>query len=318
MLPKLSSPLTHQMTGWGWTGVEVFFVISGFVIPYSMLRSTYCWRHLGRFLIRRVVRIWPPSVVLIALTCLQYAFINWIGKGDSTGWTQLSAGRIAANLFYAVPFTGDSWLNGILWTLSVEFQFYIFLALIFPLITAHRGWLVALGWIALISALFPFAATALFFRYAIYFAMGGLVLIYREGGIDRWRALAILGLMAAVAVAQLGWLPSVFALATSLIIGFGSLKNRALVFLGTISYSLYLVHILVSSTLEYAIVRVFGATAPAEKLVAQSVCLAAAILGAWIFYLVVERHFVALSQRLGDWRAEFGRTRPGSGLLTVD
>lgn len=309
-VPKLSSPLTARLTSWGWTGVEVFFVISGFVIPYVLLRADYHWRDGRNFLARRFVRIWPPSAILIALTVAQYAVINRSGMGDPAGWTSIEPARIAANLAYAVPFTSQSWLNGILWTLSVEFQYYLLLALIFPLL-ANRLCLAAFGLLSLVSAFLPFAATAQFFHYAIFFAMGGLVLLYREEKTSRHMMLALLFAMTAVAIAELGPLPSLFAAATALIIAFVPLRSRILVFLGTISYSLYLTHILIASSAEFVIVRLFGPVTPLEKFAGQIACLAATILGAWIFYLFVERHFVAWSQRLGTRPAP---TRPEAGL----
>ncbi len=301
-VPKLASPLTQRLTSWGWTGVEVFFVISGFVIPYVLLRADYHWRDAGNFLARRFIRIWPPSAVLIALTVAQYALINRMGMGDPAGWTSIAPARVAANLAYTVPFTHQSWLNGILWTLSVEFQYYLLLALIFPLFTANRLWLVAFGALSLVSALLPFAGSAQFFHYAIYFAMGGLVLLFREGKISRLPMLGLHAAMTAVAIAELGLLPSMFAAATALIIAFVPLRNPVLVFLGTISYSLYLTHILIASTSEFVIVRLFDPATPVERILAQLTCLAAAVFGAWLFYLLVERHFVAWSQRLASRR----------------
>lgn len=304
-VPKLSSPLTARLTSWGWTGVEVFFVISGFVIPYVLLRADYHWRDGGNFLARRFVRIWPPSAILIALTVAQYAFINRGGMGDAAGWTSIAPDRIAANLAYAVPFTSQTWLNGILWTLAVEFQYYLLLALIFPLL-ANRSWLIAFGALSLVSALLPFAPTAQFFHFAIFFAMGGLVLIYREDKLSALTMLATLLVMTIVAIAQIGLLPTLFATSTALVIAFVPLRSRMLVFLGTISYSLYLTHILSASTAEFLIVKLFEPTTPVEKLTAQFVCLAATILGAWLFYLLVERHFVTWSQRLGNRRSHAG------------
>lgn len=296
-LPKLNSPLTIQLTSWGWTGVEVFFVISGFVIPFVMLKGDYHWRDGGQFMARRLIRIWPPSAILIGLTVLQYAAINSMGQGDPLGWTSLSVARIAANLFYIAPFTGQDWLNGILWTLSVEFQFYLLLALAFPLFVAHRAWLWVAGLVSLVTALLPFAGVAQFLTYAIYFAMGGVTLLFREQKMTRAALVALLAVMMAVATIELGWLPSSFAAATALVIAFVPIRSRLFIFLGMISYSLYLTHMLIASSAEFLIVRLFGPDTAIERVAAQLLCLAVTIVGAWLFYLLVERHFVIWSQR---------------------
>lgn len=301
-LPKLSSPLTSRLTFWGWTGVEVFFVISGFVIPFVLMKGRYRWSGAGLFLTRRFIRIWPPSAILIGLTVLQYAIVNRMGQGDPAGWTQLSSGGIAANLLYIVPFTDYRWLNGILWTLSVEFQYYLFLALAFPLMARHAGWIAAFALASLGTALLPFAEQAQFLKYAVYFAMGGLALLYREGRIGRSAMLAVLVVMTAVAAVQLGQLPTAFAVATTLAIAFVPIRSRLFVFLGSISYSLYLVHMLVVSSAEYVIIRLFAPDTAPERFAAQLACLAIAILGAWLFYQLIERHFVTWSQRFASRR----------------
>jgi len=59
----------------GWLGVEVFFVISGFIIPYSMFRSGYQLRSNGStFILKRVIRLDPPYLLAIVMTiALAYA-----------------------------------------------------------------------------------------------------------------------------------------------------------------------------------------------------------------------------------------------------
>ena len=313
-LPKLSTPLTTRLTSWGWTGVEVFFVISGFVIPFVMMKSDYHWRDGGNFLARRFIRIWPPSAILIALTVAQYTVVNRMAHGAPEGWTNLSAANIFANLFYAVPFAGQTWLNGILWTLSVEFQYYFLLALIFPLLASSRYWLAVAALASLLTPLLPWAETAMFLKYAVYFVVGGLSLLYRENHIGGATFLSILAVLAAVATAELGWLQTAFAAATALIIAFVPLRNRAFVFLGTISYSLYLSHMLVGSTTEFLLVNAFGPQTPIERLAGQFTCLSAVILGAWVFYTLVERHFVDSSQRFAGSAARSGRNSDAKNL----
>src|SRR5947209_2252350 len=43
-----------------WVGVEVFFVISGFVIPLALYRSGYTPRRFGTFMLKRIIRLDPP------------------------------------------------------------------------------------------------------------------------------------------------------------------------------------------------------------------------------------------------------------------
>lgn len=65
VLVKLSTPATAAATSWGVHGVDIFFVISGIVLPYVMLRSRYRWSSAPRFLARRFLRVGPPAHVLL-------------------------------------------------------------------------------------------------------------------------------------------------------------------------------------------------------------------------------------------------------------
>src|SRR5262245_2944964 len=59
---------------YGWLWVEVFFVISGFVIPLALLRGRYSLSNYRMFLLKRLTRLYPPylaSVVIgVALTLI--------------------------------------------------------------------------------------------------------------------------------------------------------------------------------------------------------------------------------------------------------
>lgn len=301
-LPKLSSSATIALTSWGWTGVEVFFVISGFIIPYVLLRTNYKLRDGPLFLARRVVRIWPPSAIAITLTIGMYLVAQNVGTGRATDWSDLSLGRVLANFAYAVPFTNHSWLNGVLWTLSVEFQFYLVLALILPLLTKGPGWLLVALLASSVSALLPIAETAHFFQYAIYFAMGGAALLHMEGKIRDIPIVGLLLIMAGIGAGQIGLLSAAFALGAALMICFANLRWRPLIFLGTISYSLYLTHILIGAAAEFTLVRLFSLDTSLERLIAQLACVGTAIAGAWIFTLLAEAPFIRLSQAMRKGR----------------
>src|SRR5437667_5652566 len=53
----------------GWLGVEMFFVISGFIIPYAMFCGDYrLKRNFGTFVLKRVIRLDPPYLVAILIS----------------------------------------------------------------------------------------------------------------------------------------------------------------------------------------------------------------------------------------------------------
>ena len=65
---SIKSDWLRATGAYGWLGVEVFFVISGFIIPYSMLHAGYefLW-HFGRHLVKRIIWLEPPYLASIAV-----------------------------------------------------------------------------------------------------------------------------------------------------------------------------------------------------------------------------------------------------------
>ena len=66
--------ILYQSGRYGFLGVDVFFVISGFVIPYAMYRGMYRFKNFGTFLLKRVIRIEPPFLISIILVIA----LNWL------------------------------------------------------------------------------------------------------------------------------------------------------------------------------------------------------------------------------------------------
>ncbi|MGA2837804.1 MAG: acyltransferase [Acidimicrobiales bacterium] len=117
----------------GFVGVDVFFVISGFVITGLLLRehSVSGRTRLGAFYGRRCRRILPAATVVIVVTVL--ASYRWLGflTGDDTARVARTASLFYANFHFIA--TGTNYLNSQappsalqnFWSLSVEEQFYV-------------------------------------------------------------------------------------------------------------------------------------------------------------------------------------------------
>ena len=124
----------------GFIGVDVFFVISGFVIAKS-LESSYDGgfrRYIAGFYKRRVLRIFPALIVCLLLTvAASVLFIppSWMNDViDKTGlYSFLAAGNFALLRFTDGYFGVKTDLNPFLhtWSLGVEEQFYLFFPLVF-------------------------------------------------------------------------------------------------------------------------------------------------------------------------------------------
>lgn len=126
-------------------GVEVFFVISGFLITTLLLneRTRSGTTDLLAFYMRRSLRIIPPFLV----------FMVAIVVASQLGWIHTTRADVVHALTYTTNYQFDpSWPLGHLWSLSVEEQFYLLWPLLF-LRLSYRG--------AIIAALAMFAAAPL-------------------------------------------------------------------------------------------------------------------------------------------------------------
>jgi peptidoglycan/LPS O-acetylase OafA/YrhL len=132
----------------GWQGVWVFYVISGFVVCRTYHRDSLAQpSHAGRvargFFARRALRIWPVYFLYVGLTIVVFAFLGYV----------LRAGELATLLGFVynwqmiLQFAGplSQWAGfGHLWTISVEQQFYLLFPLLYLAAFAMRprAWLV--------------------------------------------------------------------------------------------------------------------------------------------------------------------------------
>lgn len=133
-----SVPNTLAFQG-GFVGVDVFFVISGFVVGGVLLRELKQAGRvsLGAFLIRRAARLLPALGVVVVVTLVLSFFLIPINTVATVAWTGVGASLLFANLILFIEsgnyFGGDAELNPLLhtWSLSLEEQFYFGLVAIF-------------------------------------------------------------------------------------------------------------------------------------------------------------------------------------------
>ncbi len=299
-LTKLHSPLLQLAFAKGYVGVAVFFVISGFVLPYSLWHTGYRVQNFGAYLARRIVRLCPPAYLASALILLKWAVsYRWLHHG-SAQLQQVSSAQLLANALLVVPFTQYHWINAVCWTLALEFQFYILLGLGYNQLftTARPGRFLAF-WVGLHALQWlPFLPAQNFFQYSTLFAMGGASLLYYQQKIaGRHYALALL-IFFVLGGGQLGWWTATFGLATALAIVVVRGQYPFFSFAGKISYSLYLTHFLIGSSAEFLLVRYFPPHSPLAATAAIGACAMLAVAGAYLYFLVAEKPFIQLARRI--------------------
>ncbi|WP_456634287.1 acyltransferase family protein [Bradyrhizobium sp. USDA 10063] len=109
---------------WGGFGVAVFFLISGFVIPFSF--ANY---RRADFLIARVLRLYPTYLIGLSITLATVAAANWI---IGTPFPHAAGEVLIAYLLGVRDFLWVKNLDGIVWTLEIELKFYVVCAVIGP------------------------------------------------------------------------------------------------------------------------------------------------------------------------------------------
>ena len=162
----------HSAFGGGWDGVDVFFVLSGFLI--TGLLTTEHQRSgrvaVGRFLGRRAVRLVPALLLMLAVWVLMLALVHdqgWFGATPARSSAGQPVDPLPAltGVASALLFVGnwDVVLGGMaapiehLWSLAVEGQFYLLwppVAMILLRLTSHRR-LVVTSALAIGSAALP-------------------------------------------------------------------------------------------------------------------------------------------------------------------
>lgn len=279
----------RHIGSYGWTGVEVFFVISGFVIPYSMFVKQYAMGDFWAFLKKRIIRIEPPYLVSIVLVVL----LNYIstlspyyrGAPYHPDWS-----NIAGHVAYLNVFTGGKWLNDVYWSLAIEFQYYILIALTFRLIVAENRFLRLGFFVAFaISSLLLQAYYQFIFAFAPFFMLGILLFQYTCKIISQTEFLLVGLALFAFSFYQQGIMLTAVSLGAVLIILYVNRFPSWLRFFGAISYSLYLIHIPIGGRLVNLSENFIHNTP--LRMVMAIVAIIVSVICAALYYRFIEKPF---------------------------
>lgn len=310
---RLGYLFLDNMTTVGACGVDVFFVLSGFIILHTSVAGR---SDQGSFLKRRFIRIYPLYWLVTALLVVQYFMAPTLAqahKGDP--------GVIVGSLLLLPQ---PKYVVGVAWTLTYEVLFYLVFALTYfrspslffyaaltwaVLILGGYGFDVDTGIYALDALKNPIILEFLFgcvlayvfrrypdFRHALWFFWGGLLLLlamwtlfylYRSEVADSY-------------FSEMGRVYRFGLPAASLIFGalyLPAAVPRLLVFFGDASYSLYLLHGTILSLLlklvsRFNVQEVFAGAGGALALFAVTLLLAG------LCYLLVEKRLLRGLNRL--------------------
>jgi peptidoglycan/LPS O-acetylase OafA/YrhL len=259
----------HPLFDRGWMGVDLFFVLSGFLISGILLDTKESPNYFKNFYARRVLRIWPLYYCLLA-----FMFVVLPHASASQGVAIFAK----SSPWWAYPFFLQNFLLplstdaagplGVTWSLAIEEQFYLVWPIIVRFLSKRQVAILAIAEIAASPFLRYFLAAHHIHIYANFFCrLDGLMLgaflaaLVRSKNFVRERyigfALAVLAVATPLAVIldlrRAEWIVFTFtSLAAGAIVYLAMfwqqkwfqwpLANRFLLFTGTISYGLFLLH----------------------------------------------------------------------------
>ena len=300
-LPKLPNQFLEVSFSWGYMGVEVFFVISGFVIPYSLWNTDYSVFKIFPYLRKRILRIGPPAYLSLVLLIVQWFFIDYVLHHSSERLGTVTVKQILDNITFLAPFTGSSWLNGVFWTLAIEFQFYLVIGLLYRQLFQSNIVLFVVLFILLDGAQYlPGLPIDNFFRFSLFFALGSINLLLYQRHITKNLFLLLIIVFITLLVYHFGLWLALFGGATALTIAFVKIEHHTLRWLGKVSYSLYLTHFVAGAMSEFILVKILHPRSPEMISFTIASCVLFAVAFAYVFYCLVELPFHKLAQRLSE------------------
>jgi peptidoglycan/LPS O-acetylase OafA/YrhL len=297
---QLVSEIPRLLQSFGWLGVDVFFVISGFVIPLSLYGGNYSLLKFPSFLLRRLVRLEPPYIISICLVLVMWR-LSAMSPGFQGTNPNYSLAQIAFHLFYMIPLTSYPWLSPVYWSLAYEFVFYILVGLTFSYLIDRKIEFTILA-VAAVSAV-CFYMQSQFDVRPLEFAVG--ILLMRIV-VDRTQRMNI-GTWIAICLAIIFWIGglkiggAVFLAAAAIIFLRDVKYGRWAFVLGSISYSLYLTHVVIGGRV-INLGRRLG-EGPVYDVVLIVAALCVSIIFAFVFARWIEGPATSASRKIGSLAA---------------
>jgi peptidoglycan/LPS O-acetylase OafA/YrhL len=254
-----------HFTRYGYLGVQLFFLISGYVVLLSAQGKT-----VGQFVVARAARLYPAFWVACTLT---FAVVRGWGQAAAAAhpFLQVEALQYVCNLTMLSGFLNTRYVDGVYWTLTIELVFYVLISLLLAYrLLRHLDLFISiwLGYVVLFGLRLAAPNTllsALFFPdYAPYFAAGMLLYLMQLPQGRTWRRYTLLAaaylLAVRAAVLQVSDYGPAFqaAISARVVMGiitsfFGAFylvatrrlvlrRQAGLARLGALTYPLYLLH----------------------------------------------------------------------------
>jgi peptidoglycan/LPS O-acetylase OafA/YrhL len=249
-----------QYVSFGWGGVDLFFVLSGFLITGILLETRDQKGYFINFYARRILRIWPLYYALLGIMFVAIPVLlpRWNAAAMGNAKPAWAFALFVQNLAIGHLITGPLSPT---WSLAIEEQFYFVWPLLIWLLPRKSIQRLAIALIVC-SPLLRLGLVLGHVHVAMYYntftrldglAVGSFLAIWLPvadpAKVKRWALVALPIAVAAIILMEQPWIRcssiSIAAGATVCLSFFLTLRNRFVRFTGRISYGLYLMHMAV-------------------------------------------------------------------------
>lgn len=275
----------------GQYGVQIFFVISGIVIPFSLFKSNYSILKFPNFFLKRIIRIEPPYILAVLLAILILIFRGDIAKLNFT--------EITLHIGYLIPFflPKYNWLNNVFWTLGIEFQYYIIISALILLILKNKIIGRIIFYLSLLIMPFIFGDSNFFPFYAPIFLFGITWCLLFLNKINFIEFLIVVIASFVIAYLKVSHIEAYIGLGTLLLVHFlKNYSNKLLLFFGNISYTFYLIHPLIGASCINLLSHKF--TLGWQKPIVIIAGFIVTTISSYILYKLIEKPTHELSKKI--------------------
>lgn len=296
-LSPIAFPQLSEVFRYGYLGVDLFFIVSGFVIMLSAQG-----RSASAFTISRIARLYPGYWVCVSMTALTI----YLFGGDRF---DLQLNQYLVNLTMLQEFVHVRSIDGVYWTLAVELRFYFLVFLLIVSGQLKRAEPFMAAWFLITCYLLLSNTNNIFTlllipRWSFYFIAGALFYQVYVHGTSRFRvgliALCYLGAVwqsrHQLPIAATRYATELDPLIIGLLIGlmfalFSAIALRKthfishpfLYYLGILTYPLYLLH----ENIGFIIIRALSPYLPDEAILLLTTLIMC--IASWLVYQLVER-----------------------------
>jgi peptidoglycan/LPS O-acetylase OafA/YrhL len=298
----------NEVTVYGRSGVEIFFFISGFCVQAASYRVA----SVTEFFWHRLWRIFPPYlfslVVVFAVAMLRKISI---GVNDAASFPADVSGWFATLTIMTKPASPTNAINWVYWTLTYEIIFYLVIGLA---MLAKKCRYLVLFLVCALSLIKSVAEVPGLF-FLDHWCLFGLGVAFYEYSSGKRLEGALLGILCLCGlIAYFEWSVIIIISLTLLVTAVSVYKpdnflgrKNPLTFVGTISYSLYLLHVPLGVFAFVGLQPTIGAEAFPVNLLYYAAMLSICLVGAYYSYRFIEKPSLNIGKAFPRINLRFSR-----------